>query len=60
MVHALLACHDSNCTAVFEAYGRLGDLESLACDCGSALQIVRYLTDPEQGPDTVSLVRLAA
>jgi hypothetical protein len=60
VVHVLLSCHDSGCTAVFEAYGRLDDVETLECDCGRALQIVRYLSDPGQGSDRVSLIRLAA
>jgi hypothetical protein len=60
MVHALLACHDSRCSAVFEAYGHLEDVETLACDCGCALQIVRFLGEPDEGPDGVSLIRLAA
>ncbi len=60
MVHALLACHDSRCTAVYEAYGHLEDVERLTCDCGHALQIVRTLSDPDRGPDTMSLIRLAA
>jgi hypothetical protein len=60
VVHVLLSCHDSSCTAVFEAHGHLEDLETLACDCGCALQIVRYLSDPERGPRNVSLIRLAA
>ena len=60
MVHALLACHVSDCSAVFEAYGHLEDLETLACDCGCALQIVRFLSEPDDGPDEVSLIRLAA
>jgi len=60
MVHVLLACHESRCTAVFEAYGHLDQLETLECDCGRQLQIVRYLTEPDEGPDGVSLVRLAA
>ena len=60
MVHVLLACHDSDCSAVFEAYGHLEDVETLACDCGCALQIVRYLSEADDGPDGVSLIRLAA
>lgn len=60
MLHVLLACHDSRCTAVYEAYGPLEDLEDLACDCGCALQIVRYLADPDRGPSAVEIVRLAA
>ena len=60
MVHVLLSCHDSSCTAVFEACGELDGLEALKCDCGRALQIVRYLSEPEHRPDRVSLIRLAA
>ena len=60
MVHVLLYCYDSDCSAVFEAYGHLQDVEALACDCGCALQIVRYLSEPDDGPDGVSLIRLAA
>ena len=60
MVHVLLSCHDSRCTAVYEAYGPLDEVETLECDCGCALQIVRYLSEPEHRPHRVSLVRLAA
>jgi hypothetical protein len=60
VVHVLLSCHDSRCTAVFEAHGALDDLETLECDCGCALQIVRYLSEPDRGPDRMSLIRLAA
>jgi hypothetical protein len=60
VVHVLLSCHDSRCTAVYEAYGPLEELEVLACDCGCALQIVRYLEDPASDREAISLVRLAA
>ena len=60
MVHVLLACHDSGCTSVYEAYGPLEELEALACDCGCALQIVRYLGEPRDDPGSVELIRLAA
>ena len=60
MVHVLLTCHDSDCDAVFEAYGPLAELETLACDCGCALQIVRWLDDVRGARDEVELVRLAA
>jgi hypothetical protein len=60
VVHVLLACHDSRCTAVYEAHGPLDELEDLACECGCALQIVRHLNRPEVGTDGVSLIRLAA
>ncbi|MDQ4041051.1 MAG: hypothetical protein M3141_04805 [Actinomycetota bacterium] len=60
MVHVLLSCHDSRCTSVYEAYGRLEDVEALACDCGCALQIVRDLGDARDAPRALELIRLAA
>ena len=60
MVHVLLSCHDSGCSSVYEAYGPLEELETLACDCGCALQIVRYLSEPQSASRTVELIRLAA
>jgi hypothetical protein len=60
VVHVLLVCHDSRCTSVYEAYGRLEELETLACDCGCALQIVRWLGEPKGSPSAVELIRLAA
>jgi hypothetical protein len=40
MVHALLICSDEGCTGELEATGRLEELESLACECGCALQLI--------------------
>ena len=40
MLYAALICCDEDCTDVFEAYGSLEELETLACDCGCALQVV--------------------
>ena len=60
MLHVLLTCHDSRCHAVFEAYGPLEELESLSCDCGCALQIVRWLGEVEEEPGSVEIIRLAA
>ena len=60
MVRALLVCSDSGCESVFEAFGPLEELETLACDCGCALQIVRWLGDVDEPVDDVELVRLAA
>ena len=37
---AELICSDERCTAVFEAYGTLAELEALACDCGCMLVVV--------------------
>jgi hypothetical protein len=40
MLYAALICCDDDCTEVFEAYGTLEELETLACDCGCALEII--------------------
>jgi hypothetical protein len=40
MLYALLVCSDDDCTDTFEAWGKLEELEALACDCGCALQLV--------------------
>ena len=40
MLYAALVCCDEDCTDVFEAYGSLEELETLACDCGCALQVI--------------------
>ncbi|MDQ3933827.1 MAG: hypothetical protein M3340_04260 [Actinomycetota bacterium] len=40
MLHAVLICSDDDCTEIFEAYGTLEELETLACDCGCALQVI--------------------
>ena len=38
MFRALLVCADGDCAEVFEAYGSLEELETLACDCGCSLE----------------------
>jgi hypothetical protein len=40
MVHALLICSDDDCDSELETAGTLKELESLACDCGCALQLI--------------------
>lgn len=40
MFHGLLICSDEECDETFEAWGTLEDLESLACDCGCALELL--------------------
>jgi hypothetical protein len=37
---ALLLCADGDCAEVFEAYGSLEELETLACDCGCSLELL--------------------
>jgi hypothetical protein len=40
MFMALLICSDEACAEERETWGTLEELESLACDCGCALQIL--------------------
>jgi hypothetical protein len=40
MFRALFRCAESECAEVFEAYGRLEELEALACDCGCTLELL--------------------
>ena len=40
-------CADADCAEVFEAYGSLEELETLACDCGCSLEWVQ-LSEIEQ------------
>jgi hypothetical protein len=42
MVRAVLFCSDDDCTAVFEAYGELEEVERLACECGCGLQVLGW------------------
>jgi hypothetical protein len=39
---AVLICSDEECTERFEAQGTLAELESLACDCGCAMHVLRW------------------
>jgi len=43
MVHVRLICCDDDCAEEFEAFGRLDEVEALACECGCSLVIVRWL-----------------
>ena len=49
MFQAVLICCDDDCTEIFEAYGTLDELETLACDCGCALQIIS-ISDAADAP----------
>ncbi|MEA2409831.1 MAG: hypothetical protein QOC77_392 [Thermoleophilaceae bacterium] len=40
MFLALLICSDESCTEELETWGTLDELESMACDCGCALQVI--------------------
>ena len=61
MVHARLICSDVGCAAEFEAFGRLEEVEALACECGCALEVVGWLGEVSP-PDGrfVALLPLAA
>ena len=50
MLYALLICSDDDCTEIFEAYGSLEELETLACGCGCALHVISI---SEAEPDPV-------
>jgi hypothetical protein len=47
MFRALLLCSDGDCAEVFEAYGSLGELEALACDCGCSLELLEVSESQE-------------
>ena len=59
MVFALLVCSDDDCTDTFEAWGTLEELETLACDCGCALQLISLSDVDEQTDDALVLERAA-
>jgi hypothetical protein len=42
IVNARLFCSDERCDAVHEAFGRLEELEALACTCGSGLEVTGF------------------
>jgi hypothetical protein len=48
VVRALLICSDDGCTALYEARGRLEDVERLACECGCGLALIGW---PEPAED---------
>jgi hypothetical protein len=47
IVRARLFCSDPRCDAVFEAIGRVEELEALACSCGGGLEIIGFPEDSE-------------
>jgi hypothetical protein len=49
VVRALLICSDDECTAVYEAHGRLEEIEALACSCGCGLAVVGWPEPAEAG-----------
>ncbi len=61
MIHVRLICSDPGCSEEFEAFGRVEEIEALACDCGCALVVVRWLgEDRRRDPGYVALLPLAA
>jgi hypothetical protein len=55
MFHALLICSDGDCGDSFEAWGTLDDLETLACDCGCALQLITLESSEEHSGEQLEL-----
>jgi hypothetical protein len=60
MVRALLICSDDACTALFEAYGQLEDIEALACSCGCGLAVVGWPESVAEEQAEAELTLLAA
>lgn len=61
MVHVRLICSDAGCAEEFEAFGRLEEIQALACDCGCTLVVVGWLGERRDGDDRfVALMPLAA
>ncbi len=60
MVRAILICSDDGCTAVYEAYGPLEEVELLACECGCGLAIVGWPAPAEERDSGVEMNLLAA
>ena len=58
LYRALLICSDDECTDVFEAYGTLEELETLACDCCCALEIVGCPDQAGEKPGALELLPL--
>jgi hypothetical protein len=42
IVRAKLFCTDPSCDAVYEAIGRLEELQTLACFCGGGLEVIGF------------------
>jgi len=54
---ALLVCSESGCPETLEAHApTLAELESLACECGCALQVLGW---PDWEPQPPARLRLA-
>ncbi|MFL5894225.1 MAG: hypothetical protein ACJ76Z_03810 [Thermoleophilaceae bacterium] len=62
VVKARLFCTEARCAAIYEAVGRLEELEALACSCGAGLEIVGWPEPDERGrrSDGFELLPLAA
>ena len=41
MLWVTLICSDNQCEYVVESAGELAELETMACDCGCTLQVVK-------------------
>jgi hypothetical protein len=45
IVRATLFCSEERCDAVYEAMGRVEELEALACACGAGLELIGFPDD---------------
>jgi hypothetical protein len=51
-----LICSDADCAAELTAEGRtIGELETLVCDCGCALEVVAWPDSVEEPAEVVAL-----
>jgi hypothetical protein len=60
IMRARLFCTDPACDAVYEAIGRLEELETLACFCGGGLEIVGFPDHSNADRGGFELLPLAA
>ncbi|MFL5840837.1 MAG: hypothetical protein ACJ77Z_10360 [Thermoleophilaceae bacterium] len=60
IVRAKLFCTDPACDAVYEAIGRLEELETLACFCGGGLEIAGFPDHSSADRGGFELLPLAA
>ena len=59
MFLALLLCSDESCAESIETWGTLEELETSACECGCALQVIAISEIEFVEPEPVVLFELA-
>lgn len=55
-MRALLICSDDDCTALYEAFGPLEEVETLACGCGCGLAILGWPEPVEHAALELTLI----